>query len=177
MEPNNQKQESMAQQPQHETSVPAIVTLLVLAAVLVTVVASGGSSVDFGGQATQPAAEISRDSEAVSYENTQPVDTFSDLPSGLMNGQVNVVQNRQVDLGNRQQRVVVFNSNMSLDDASKAYREWVQNGDYSLENVSLNQGSQSITASNGGDELIIMLNENSNSQSRVQLSYIKPTGE
>jgi hypothetical protein len=160
-------------QPKHETHVPAVVFL-----VLITAVAA--ASVAVYRPPTYPAPDqiINQQTdednrEAVSYTPAESVDGLDDMPSGLLLGNSEVLSNRKLDIGSRQQRVVAFNTERSLKEVSQQYRQWIEAGNYTLENVSIGQGSQSITASNGSDELIIMLNGNEGSQSRVQLSYIK----
>lgn len=169
--------EEQDDQPKHETHVPAVVLL-----VLITAVAAASVAVYRPSTYPTPNQIINQQTDednrgAVSYTPAESVDSLDDMPAGLLLGNSEVLSNRKLDIGSRQQRVVTFNTERSLKDMSQQYRQWIESGNYSLENVSIGQGSQSITASNGSDELIIMLNENNNSQSRVQLSYIKPSNQ
>lgn len=170
---NNDTEQTRSSHEKHETHTPAVLFLVFTTAVVVIVAVVYGFS---DRQLRNPAMDqplSQQESDAVSYLRADSVDETDDIPAGLFLGNPEIVSNRQIDIGSRQQRVIVFNTKLSLEDMSQQYRQWIDSADYSLENVSIGQGSQSITASNGNDELIIMLNENNNSQSRVQLSYIK----
>lgn len=163
---------------EHETHVPAVLFLVLITVVVVAVAVVYGFSGQQLRNLTTDQPSRQGESDPVSYVQADSVTQTDDIPAGLFLGNPDIVSNRKFDIGSRQQRVVVFNTQLSLQDASEQYRQWIQSGEYTLENVSIGESSQSITASNGGsDELIIMLNENNKSQSRVQLSYIKSSSQ
>jgi hypothetical protein len=172
-EPSQNNQENH----EHETHVPALVGLIVLTAVISVGVLAWGNSIEpeTPNNSTVTSQQTNAP-EAVTYKNTAPVDTTDDLPSGLLADNADVVQNRSVELGSRNQRVVIFDTNATPQSLADQYRGWLEDNGYNITSESETDSSVSLAGDSNGNQLILVFSRQGNPDgSRVQLSYVTQT--
>jgi len=163
---------------EHETHIPALVGLIALTAVISVGIVAWSSSIEPQRQDTNSVTGQQANSpEGVTYENTTPVETTDDLPSGLLSDNAEVVQNRSVELGSHNQRVVVFDTNASTQALAEEYRGWLTNNGYTITSESVTKSSVSLVGDSNGSQLILVFSRQGNpAGSRVQLSYVTAKG-
>jgi len=162
----------------HETNVLVLVGLVALTAVISVGVLAWSGSIELKQQNSNTVTGQQTNSpEGVTYENTTPVETTDDLPSGLLSDNAEVVQNRSVELGSHNQRVVVFDTNASTQALAEEYRGWLKDNGYSITSESATDSSVSLVGDSNGSQLILVFSRQGNpAGSRVQLSYVTVEG-